>query len=669
MAGGKDDRSGERFRPRIGRPKSGGDRTALPKAKRFVSRVLIAANRSGPSLRARPGAARMARGATVARLIGQHGHSGRERTARRVAVKVRLVHLKAAGSQSMRSHLAYIQRDAVGPDGEKGQAYGRDGAADPEGFEAVSRDDRHQFRMIVAPEDGEALGDLQGYTRDLIARMEHDLGTRLDWVAVDHHDTGHAHSHVVLRGVDDHGEDLVIARAYIGHGIRTRASEIATQWLGPRTGREILASLERETVADHWTGLDRRLESLAGTDRAVTLDGASSEERAALRGRLRHLEQLGLASRDDDGWRLSHSHQATLRALGECGDIIRTMQRAMGANMRELAMPVAEEGWTGLATGTEAQPIVGRIVAKGLVDELDDRGWLAVDAIDGRAHYLRLPRGSDLASWPVGGIVEAPGGERAVDRAIASAARNGIYTPPAGGDDATARARDGAVRRLEALRRAGVVERLGTDIWSVPHDLVARGAAHDRAQGGRLILRSPVGLAEQVDAVGATWLDRGLIAEHRADGRDAATAARGRGNRATAIARTGFGAEVHKAFEDRIAALEAQGLAERRQGRLLLARNLLGTLEARDLAEAGKAIAAETGLAFRPSGDGRVAGKLTRVVDRPSGRFAMLDDGAGGFALVPWRPVLEHRIGQSLSASIQGSSVSWHLGRTRDVGM
>ena len=669
MAGGNDDRSGERFRPRVGRPRSNGDRTALPKAKRFVSRVLTAANRVGPTLRAKPGAAQRARGATIARLIGQRGPSGRERAQRRVTVKVRLVHLKAAGPRSMRSHLAYIQRDAVGPGGEKGQAYGRDGAADPEAFEAASRDDRHQFRMIVAPEDGEALGDLQSYTRNLLARMEHDLGTRLDWVAVDHHDTGHAHSHVVLRGVDDHGEDLVIARAYIGHGIRARASEIATQWLGPRTEREIVASVERETVADRWTGLDRRLESLAGVDRAVKLDRAASEERAALRGRLGHLEQLGLASRNDDGWRLSHRHQATLRTLGERGDIIRTMQRTMGANVRELAMPAMDEGGAGLAAEGGAQPIIGKIIAKGLVDEFDDRGWLAVDAIDGRAHYLRLPRGSNLASWPIGAIVEAPGGERAADRAIAAAARNGLYTPPVGDDDATARTRAGAVRRLEALRRAGIVERLGTDIWSIPDDLVARAAAHDRAQGGRLILRSPVALAEQVEAVCATWLDRGLIAEQRANVRDAGTALDGRGDHPPVPARTGFGAEVYKAREDRIAALEAQGLAERRRGRLLLARNLLGTLEARDLAAAGRAISTETGLAFRPSGDGRVSGTLTRVIDRSSGRFAMLDDGAGGFTLVPWRPVLEHRIGQSISATIQGASISWQLGRTRGIGV
>lgn len=585
----------------------------------------------------------MARGATAARLIGQGGG----RTARRVTVKVRLVHLKMAGPRSMATHLAYIQRDAVGPDGEKGRAYGRDGAMDVEAFEEASRDDRHQFRLIVAPEDGAALGDLESYTRDVMAKMEGDLGTRLDWVAVDHHDTGHAHAHVVLRGVDGRGQDLVIARDYVAHGMRARASEIATEWLGPRTEKEIAAIIERDVTADRWSGLDRRLQSLATEKHIVGFTRTSVEEREPLRARLRHLEQLGLASRAEDSWRLSARHEATLRSLGERDDIIRTLQRAMGGRVRELALPDGD--------ASKDRAVIGRIAAKGLVDELDDRGWLAVDGIDGRAHYLKLPKGTDLASWPVGGIVESAGGERAADAQIAAAARAGIYTPPVGDDDAAVRARNGAVRRLEALRRAGIVERLGSESWRVPDDLVIKGAAYDRAQGARLILRSPVGLADQVQAVGATWLDRDLVAR----GRDGGVAA----------ARAGFGAEVHAARDARVAVLQREGLAEQRSGRLLLARNLLGTLEARDLADVGKSLSAETGLAYRPASDGRVAGTLARMIDRPSGRFAMLDDGAGGFALVPWRPVLEHRIGQSMAAVVQGSSVSWQLGRTRGIGV
>ena len=76
--------------------------------------------------------------------------------------------------------------------------------------------------------------------------MEADLGTQLEWVAVDHWDTDNPHTHVVLRGKNETGRDLVIARDYIGHGMRHRASELATVWLGPRTELEIRAGMQRE---------------------------------------------------------------------------------------------------------------------------------------------------------------------------------------------------------------------------------------------------------------------------------------------------------------------------------------------------------------------------------------------------------------------------------------
>jgi len=64
-------------------------------------------------------------------------------------------------------------------------------------------------------------------------QMEKDLGTQLDWVAVDHYNTAHPHTHIVLRGKDDKGDDLIIAREYIAHGMRERAAEIVSLDLGP----------------------------------------------------------------------------------------------------------------------------------------------------------------------------------------------------------------------------------------------------------------------------------------------------------------------------------------------------------------------------------------------------------------------------------------------------
>lgn len=77
---------------------------------------------------------------------------------------------------------------------------------DAKAFLKRGEHDRHQFRFIVSPEDGAELGDLRPFTRGLMRDLERDLGTHLDWVAVDHYDTGHPHTHIVVRGVTDDGK-------------------------------------------------------------------------------------------------------------------------------------------------------------------------------------------------------------------------------------------------------------------------------------------------------------------------------------------------------------------------------------------------------------------------------------------------------------------------------
>jgi len=72
-------------------------------------------------------------------------------------------------------------------------------------------------------------------------------------------------------------------------------------------------------------------------------------------------------------------------------------------------------------------------------------------------------------------------------------------------------------------------------------------------------------------------------------------------------------------------------------------------------------------MSYRPLVDGeRAAGVYRRMVVAASGRFAMLDDGLG-FSLVPWRPVLEQRIGQQVSATTRGDHVTWSFGRQQGI--
>ncbi|WP_171258244.1 relaxase/mobilization nuclease domain-containing protein, partial [Acinetobacter baumannii] len=98
--------------------------------------------------------------------------------------------------------------------------------ADSAAFAGRCEDDRHHFRFIVSPEDAGEMTALKAFTRDLARQMETDLGTPLDWVAVAHWSTDHPHVHLLVRGVDEEGADLVISRDYISHGLRSRAEEL-----------------------------------------------------------------------------------------------------------------------------------------------------------------------------------------------------------------------------------------------------------------------------------------------------------------------------------------------------------------------------------------------------------------------------------------------------------
>ncbi|ESQ97723.1 type VI secretion protein [Stutzerimonas chloritidismutans AW-1] len=655
------ERRGDDFRVRPSAPKN--------RDKCFVSKVLKQVGKAGgksavrrPALAGskgqhagqRPGS-RLGRGYTAARFAG----ASLTPFSRRVTIKTLLVNQRQASPQSLVKHLRYIERDGAGRDGEPGRAYGPQADdADLGAFRERCTDDRHHFRFIVAPEDGAELDDLRTYTRQLMGRMEADLGTRLDWVAVDHWNTDSPHTHIVLRGRDDTGKDLIIASDYIAHGFRHRAAELTTEWLGPRTELEIQQTLQREVEQERWTSLDRTLQREAGGEGLLQIERLNEprlqRQRLLLIGRLQCLQRMGLADEVRPGiWIVQDDAEKTLRVLGERGDIIRTLQRAMSGQSRDLAVFEPGEG---------ARAVIGRVAAKGLADELRDRAYLVIDGADGKAHYVSLNARDELANYPAGSVVEvrASAEIRVADRTIVALSSDGLYRTDHHLAIAQGQAKDGCapqeivaahVRRLEALRRAGIVERIAEGLWKVPDDLPERGRQYDaqRLGGVSVELKSHLPIERQARMIGATWLDQQLIGG-------------GRG-----LGDLGFAGEVRQAMQQRADFLVEQGLAERQGQRVILARNLLATLRGRELAQAARGIAAETGLEHRPMDDGqRMAGIYRRSVMLASGRYAVLDDGKG-FSLVPWRPVIEQRLGQQITATVHGGGVSWEISRSRGV--
>lgn len=361
----------DRFRPRIGPPK---DKKSNTKSK-FVSRVLRESAKAGrrigrslPSSRGRKGK-NFGRGQLAAKVAGRR----LDARSRRATVKVHLVNLRQAHKRSTEQHLRYLERDGVRRDGGRGQLFSTtsDDASRRE-FEERVKGDRHQFRVIISPEDGAELGDLRTYTRDLMAQVERDLQTRLDWIGVEHWDTEHAHIQLVIRGKDEAGHDLLIAPEYISSGFRGRARELATEWLGPRTELEIRTSLQREVTQERWTSIDQAIQSQARDGQIVIRDESKNAEgrfHTGLQiGRLEHLSQMGLATKTAPlTYSVAPDIEATLRTMGERGDIIRTMQREITAARREYKIFDHQN------TGAR---IVGRVAAARWVNALTDRMYL-----------------------------------------------------------------------------------------------------------------------------------------------------------------------------------------------------------------------------------------------------------------------------------------------------
>jgi hypothetical protein len=319
-------------------------------------------------------------------------------------------------------------------------------------------------------------------------------------VAVDHWNTDNPHIHILVRGRADDGSDLVIDGGYIAQGIRGRAEERVTLELGLRSEQDMRLAREREVEAERWTGLDRQLVDKVDVDFGTFdlrpgPDGADGQQRLLI-GRVGKLARLGLAEQSEPGlWTMSADAETVLRDLADRGNIIRTMHRAMSAGGNS-----PETGRFAMHDEAPEQRIIGRLVERGLHDELAGSAYAIVDGADGRVHHLRFNDLQQTGDAAPGAIVE--------------------------------------------LRQ-----------W--------------QGDGGRLRMalatRSDLPLARQIQAPGATWLDRELVARE-----GIAT-----GN--------GFGAEIRSALEKRTDHLEKIGLARRHGQGVSFERDLIARLRDRDM--------------------------------------------------------------------------------------
>ncbi len=654
----------DQFTPRLGRQKALGGKGQ----RRYLGKVLAAANLArgrGAGGRGKGGfsGSRIGRGAGAGRMLSSRSVGGPR--SRRAVVKTSIVKLGGKGAKAAAAHLRYLQRDGTTREGERGTLYGQDrDAVDGKEFLARGEGDRHQFRFIVSPEDGHQYADLKPLTRRLMAQVEEDLGTRLDWVAVDHFNTAHAHTHIVVRGKAADGKDLVIARDYLTRGIRERVCDLLELDLGPRTDREIADSRRAEIEQERVTSIDRALMREGGADREVAARANDRFEQSLRAGRLAKLERMGLAEPlGGDRYRLVEGIEETLRSMGERGDVIRTMQRDF-SRLKLERFGVDQAIYDPAADG--ARPLLGRVVSRGISDEHEDRQYLIVDAADGRSHYVAvgkgaragLDEGDGIGRGAVVRIEPLRASVREADRTIAAvaAASGGHYDVALHlrhDPTATQTFAETHIRRLEAMRReSGLTEREPSGRWVISGDHLERVVTwqsqrlNDRPVAVELLSRGTVKDLASMEA--ATWIDREIASGHEAPAREA-----------------GFGAELAEARVLRRQWLLAQGFAAEGEGGMVFSEDMLEGLRRRELLRIATQLSSELEMPFREARQGeKIEGIYRRSVELVSGRHALIERSRD-FTLVPWWPALERQVGKSVSGLVRAEGVNWTIGRGR----
>lgn len=616
------------FEPRLGRIRSRGN---MGRAKSLFSRVSRSMNRAGPL----PGRGRGSKAPRPSRTYG-----------RRVVVKARVVRHAASSVAALKKHLAYISRDSAVRESDHGRIFdGIEDDAHPGDFADAAKSDRHHFRFIVSPEDGHEIADMRGFVRKLVSTMENDLETKLEWVAAVHDDTEHPHAHIVVRGKRSDGQDLVLPRNYIAHGIRARAEELVYRELGPQTQLEKDVKRARQTGAEYLTEIDRSLKRMADQDGAVNLDDAPLKYRPTNSARLKTLERLGLAQQvSGSNWLLAQGFDRTLKEVGERRNIIKQLHRALGDRQGRTVRPDVDL----------AMPITGRILRTGMKGEGHDEPYLVLDTIEGEAILVRADLEVGDTKLRPGMIVTAA--QKAIapkpsDRTVQSIAalNNGRYSEDlhrAADPSAKSHFVKAHIRRLEALRRGGIAQRAKDGIWQIPDNFLDRVSAHmvqnAKQAGADINVESWADLNDQVSAHGLTWLDE---------------------RPSTNLAVRGFGSEVVDAMFERREVLVERGLIEHSgatlqdQARETLRRNGMNVIGANLAKQNGKTY-------LTAPSHGEIDGTYTKTVQRPEGKFAVIEKQRT-VTLVPWRPGMDMARGRTINGTVRGQSISWTIGKGR----
>ena len=589
---------------------------------------------------------------------------------RRVIVKASIKKMTGQGYAAFRKHLDYIQRDGTDERGDRAETYGR-GVEEREleapeldrkdavkSFAARCKDDRHHFRIVVSPEDGQKLQNLTDYTRDLVARMESDLDTKLDWVAANHYDTGQPHTHLIVRGVRDDGTDLIIPKKYISYTLRQRAQDLVQDELGPVNQKEGRVRLARSVDIRGATALDKSLQDrIEGgkLDMSKPVAPGRVWHRQLQVRRLRTLAAMGLAEPQGSGrWKIDQSFVTTLRDVGARAEMIKAVHRSLTKGGHEPGLITERNRFD--PNRNNGLSVTGIVRNFGRPDDTREGGFVIVQSLHGAPVFAKVSEDEIFETLREGQVVTFQPhakGARKIDHSIANFAKShdGVYSEvrhATEGSSISPAYAKAHVRRLEALRRDKLVIRRPDGSWKIPKDYLERASTYEADRALRMptsITRDSTQTLSQMErARGVTWLDKRLV-EFGVEGVE---------DKAIATSLT-----------SRRTALQKMGLQLGVEGRL--PKSALTKLQDIDLQAASKSFQETYGKPYAALGKERnVEGVYRQSIERPSGKFAVVER-AKDFTLVPWRPIMERRLGQSIAGRVSAGGISWDVTKQRGI--
>jgi type IV secretory pathway VirD2 relaxase len=308
---------------------------------------------------------------------------------------VRVTYAGNAVRGQWRAHARYLARERAteepGAPGFDRAAEGIDIGARVDAWQAAR--DQRLWKIIVSPEFGDRV-DLTRLTRDLMQRVERDMGIPLEWAAVAHYNTEHPHAHIALRGVGPNRQAIRLDREYVRHGIRSIAEDLCTQQLGHRTQLDAIEAERREIREKRFTSLDRAITRSAqpvadtASSLAVTVappgtiaSDVARAHRQHIGARLSVLEDMGLAHRyDSSTWTVRSDFETVLRAMQRASDR-QKMLTAHGVLMSDERLRIE------IIDLRKTTSVEGRVLVHG-EDEQSGRSYLMLEGTDGRIHFI-----------------------------------------------------------------------------------------------------------------------------------------------------------------------------------------------------------------------------------------------------------------------------------------